>query len=135
MTAELVDWLRARLAEDERLAHEAMRGDGHWEYRDRSDDPDLYPWTVYAPDVRLNAGTGFAPQEALHIAEHDPARVLREVEAKRAVVDRYLKTLADRRLHPGDPALAGALLAWLHAVKLIARPFRHRPGWREEWAL
>ncbi|MEW2051673.1 DUF6221 family protein [Streptomyces sp. NPDC005476] len=41
-------------------------------------------------DFRQVDLTGFHPAIAQHVALHDPARVLREVEAKRRVLDRHV---------------------------------------------
>ena len=87
--SDLVEFLRARLDEDEATARAATVG----------------PWTVNDPEfaeairsadgVDVVAGGrwgGEAPvfastEDALHIARHDPARVLAETEAKRRLVD------------------------------------------------
>jgi hypothetical protein len=63
---------------------------------------------------------------ARHIAEHDPARVLREVEAKRQIVD----LCADMLWHDdrGPDYVSNGTL-WL-----LALPYADRPGYRgEEW--
>jgi hypothetical protein len=90
-----IDFLRARLDEDEAAARAAAdTGDGRW----TRDDP---PWSTPG---RINDGSRDrvivynegAPDadEAAHIARHDPARVLAEVEAKRRVLARH-------RIEPG----------------------------------
>lgn len=53
-----------------------------------------------------------------HIALHDPARVLREVEAKRLLL----------ALHRGCDARC-------YVVKVLALPYMDRPGYRDEWRL
>jgi hypothetical protein len=58
--------------------------------------------------------------EHRHIARWDPARVLAEVEAKRAI-------LAHHELH-AEPFPC-------RTMKLLAQPYADRPGWREEWRL
>lgn len=74
-------------------------------------------------------GTRIAP----HIAAHDPARVLREIDARRKLVERYERALENRRAHPDDLASAGALLALHGAVKLLALPYADRDGYQESW--
>ena len=59
---------------------------------------------------------------AVHISEHDPARVLREIDAKRQIVDRY----AWLREH-GDTGGA----AWI--LQALALPYADRPGYQESW--
>jgi hypothetical protein len=71
-----------------------------------------------------------------HIARHDPARVLREVEARRRLIDQY------EAMRAGAEAAAGTILAGAAkvrlgacemAVKIMALPFSDRPGYRSEW--
>lgn len=60
-------------------------------------------------------------------------QALREVEAKRLILDEYEKALDRRRLFRDDVASAGALLQMVAVVKLLALPFADREGFREEW--
>jgi hypothetical protein len=103
---DLVQWLRAQLDEDERIARENSDGrglaDGFPDYRTYSD------------------GDTAAADE--YIEHFGPARVLREIEAKRRIVDRY----AWLREH-GDTGGT----AWV--LPLLALPYADRPGYREEW--
>lgn len=69
---------------------------------------------------------GFHPSTAAHVARHDPARVLAEVEAKRRLlvhVDLIWK-------HSPSPAEARA---WQHAVRHLALPYAGHPDYRQEW--
>lgn len=86
---------------------------------------------------------------ARHIAEWDPARVLREIDAKRQLLDDYTVTArmrdeaAARIKAAGDHPDAKDLEMWDRAqreaailegpVKLAALPLDDRPGYREEW--
>ncbi|MGW6786913.1 DUF6221 family protein [Streptomyces sp. NPDC054987] len=60
-------------------------------------DQDISPRSCYE---LLGELAGFHPTIALHVALHDPARVLREIEAKRHVLARHLFSPAI-----GDPEL------------------------------
>ena len=98
----------------------------------------VYRWppehhTPYEHDKHWRGFQLDTPEMAAHVAEFDPARVLREVEAKRRILDDYERAFEDRKLHPGDLALAGARLALHGVVKLLALPYSDRPGYREEW--
>ena len=89
---DLLAFLAARLDEDEAAAHAALHGgSGRWE---RYREADLYDL-----DHRLVTTSG----EFAHIIRHDPARVLREAEAKRAILARYEDCLARME----DPAYSG----------------------------
>ncbi|MGW5003094.1 DUF6221 family protein [Streptomyces hydrogenans] len=91
MDQDLVTFLHARLDEEADLARRCG-GDGCGE------------WTVQGHTVDFCRGelAGFHPAIALHVALHDPARVLREVEAKRRVLAR----------HAFSPAIGDPELPW-----------------------
>ncbi|PTR30604.1 hypothetical protein C8K36_102456 [Rhodococcus sp. OK519] len=90
---ELIDFLHARINEDEQTAKEAIEsersGNGTWRAKDDGTGTGLWGYVMsgHYPicghdigDVRM--------AHADHIARHDPARALREVEAKRRVLTR-----------------------------------------------
>ncbi|MFJ4863257.1 DUF6221 family protein [Streptomyces sp. NPDC088748] len=89
MSQDLVTFLHARLDEEADLAR-------------RSDGDGCGEWTAHGHTVDFCQGelSGLHPTIALHVALHDPARVLREIEAKRRVLARHV-------LNPaiGDPEL------------------------------
>lgn len=70
---------------------------------------------------------GFAYRE--HIARHDPARVLAEVDAKRRIIAEYERFAAERRRMMGgwDPGDVSPILA------ALALPYADQPGYRQEW--
>jgi hypothetical protein len=132
--SELVAWLRAQVAEDERVAKRArggrLPGADHWVAGEANAD-----------GVRTEAGTPVTqfswPNEMEHIVRHDPARVLREVAAKRAIVDR----VAEEAAIVGTPRAQAATAQewWLvmqahDVLRLLASVYAGRPGWRSEWA-
>lgn len=92
---ELIAFLNARLDEDEQAAADAaaILGDGDW-------------WRRHT-FVAYSEPNGTPEQVSHHIARHDPARVLADVAAKRAIVaacaynleyEEYGYTLAERVL-------------------------------------
>src|SRR5690606_16638086 len=107
---DIVEFLRARLDEDEAVARECVipAQEGTYVYKPH---PELAEWFydgdeveyVQTPEMRAHKypdrycvtvdSEGLTPSVegdiATHIARHDPARVLREVEAKRRVVDEH----------------------------------------------
>jgi len=124
---DLVQFLRARLDEDERIAQGHQQWSPSWHQDDcvneiRDDENAGTVATVY----RLGDRT--------HIARHDPARVLAEVDAKRRIVDSYERATENRHAHLGDLASAGAFLALHGAVKSLALPYADHPDYRPEWA-
>ena len=134
MTADLITWLRAQLDEDERIAR-ATRGLGKWSaYREGGGDG----WAF--EDESGEGAEAIVGDEttARHNVRHDPARVLREVEAKRRILDEMATTIAGVRqvlvcddaceCGPGDPG------STCHIVRLLALPYADQPGYRREWA-
>ena len=131
----LVEWLRAQLDEDERIARAATPG----------------PWvdqggyvTDVGPRVQVtDYGTQDgepeedSPQgraDSAHIAEHDPARALREIDADRKLLAQFVEVGA-REVDLDDAVeyADGWVNALGLAVRLRASVFSDRPGYREEW--
>ncbi|MEU1193973.1 DUF6221 family protein [Streptomyces sp. NPDC005859] len=79
MSQDLVIFLHARLDEEADLAR-CGDGDGCGTWIARG----------HTVDFCQSELSGFHPTIALHVALHDPARVLREVEAKRRVLARHV---------------------------------------------
>lgn len=126
----VVRFLRARLDEDEQAARVAAPG----------------PWTTMGqrvldaspPSNRLGMGmaVGHAAasadynETADHIARHDPARVLAEVDAKRQALDHYERCA---RHNKGDDAYVLAEGAVGRQVQYMALPYAEHPDYLPEW--
>lgn len=75
------------------------------------------------------------------IAEWDPARVLREIDAKREQIGWCTEVIGDRDLSryeetgslKDDPDALAVMLA-VETLRLLALPYADRPGYRAEWA-
>ncbi|WP_031051159.1 DUF6221 family protein [Streptomyces sp. NRRL F-5650] len=136
MNDEFLQWLREQLDDDERTARAATDG----------------PWTTMGqrvldpspPSNRLGIGmaVGHAAasadynETAEHIARHDPARVLAEVEAKRGVLRQYtdLREQVRNPVSAENRSRARALQGEIGDVlRLLALPYADRPGYRDEW--
>lgn len=135
---DLIEFLRARLAEDEAVARAAADGDGgEWFVGDK--------WGVYraedaAPhdDVeenRLVVHGNVLPQSE-HIARHDPARALREVEAKRRVIERYAEAAAEAAQTDRIAARTWrpVVIVLEPVVKDLTQAYTSHPDYRSEWA-
>lgn len=90
MTADLLDFLRARLDDDERTARaiDDKQEDSGWGI---TTGPSFMPPYELATKFVITphiAAMVHEREAAEHIVRHDPARVLREVAAKRAILDR-----------------------------------------------
>ena len=65
--------------------------------------------------------------DAAHIARHDPARVLAEVDAKRRTLNLH-PLRSDGRICNEDEDIYPC-----ETVRLLALPYADRPGYRQEW--
>lgn len=83
----IVEFLEARLAEDELTAQTAVDGTADWHalytYRDIKDGEGHY---IVLADSRYPTA-----EQAAHIARHNPARVLRQCEAVRMIIAEFLR--------------------------------------------
>lgn len=139
----LVEWLREQLDEDERIASTAdsRRGDGRWWVGAAKwgwGDPNFNTQIVGGGKPLADVDAEYSgPTTAEHIAEHDPDRVLREVAAKRAMVDYYVYKcdLANGHLgHSSDPELAGYHATGMgNALRFLASIYSHREGYDPNW--
>ncbi|MER7077935.1 hypothetical protein SAMN02982929_07189 [Saccharopolyspora kobensis] len=128
MTNELITFIRARLDEDEQIARAASPG----------------PWHTDAEAQEVTAVDGISVCDvfalsnnqlratAHHIARHDPARVLAEVDAKRRIL------ALDETASSWTKGTAGATAGYAHAIlsdtlRLLALPYADHPDYREEW--
>lgn len=149
---DLVRWLGEQLDADERIAREAIRvvgnvpGAANWRFGNAFTDEGGTYWqiTTLTPDVSgvgpvelvgsgMSGGGAHEPEIARHAVEHDPARVLREIEADRALLRQYAEVAAN------DVEDVEYAHGWANAlglaVRLRATVYRDRPGYRaEEWA-
>ncbi|MFE1521553.1 DUF6221 family protein [[Kitasatospora] papulosa] len=117
-----MQFLRDRLAEDEQAARAA-----------------------HAPNWSTDGRTGLhygvedgwmtdalTTADADHIARHDPARVLREVEAKRQLVDKYAQ-VADNDIDEPYEYAYGWANGLGRAVRLLALPYTDHPDYQDTW--
>lgn len=104
-TLTLTDFLLARLAEDEEVAQAAIGSDAEPASR-------ASVWTS------LRSGhPGVCDHGPRGSVEMQPARVLADVEAKRALIAWDAEQPVDRGV-----------------LNILAKPYANHPDWREEWA-
>jgi hypothetical protein len=146
---DIVAFLNARLDEDERHAKQAAAA-GHranprhkWIVEEwRSDNPSAVPTASYVNDEHeMGVAVVNGSYAADHIARHDPARVLRDVAAKRRVLSEVIPeflsceatvrnefdvgSTSDEMWHEGSNML----------LRLMAAPYADHPDYDPTWDL
>lgn len=130
---ELARWLSMQLDEDERIARAAVAA---MERIGSSVGAPVAQWVADhhlvmrqpltdVEEVRIvtDCAAFGGPSAAAHIAEHDPARVLREIEAKRGLLARV----------QNHAAIMGRDEVHNDLLRLLALPYADLPGFQESW--
>lgn len=124
---DLIAFLKAQLDEDEASARQAPGPT--WEHRQIRDEVggEIVVFEDYIavadPDRNTVVLSDVDDDVRPFVLRHDPARVLRDVEAKRRLLQRAESDLADDQW---DEAAQ-------ETVKVLALPYADREGYREEW--
>ncbi|GGV68938.1 hypothetical protein GCM10010294_25190 [Streptomyces griseoloalbus] len=151
---DLVEWLRAQLDEDERIARAA--GGASWEELPVSGWVHTTPLPAsewQPPGYDHHVASAPLVEDRAHIVTHDPARVLREIDAKRQLLNDH--PIVPRTIEPtvingeeiGGPHFPFGCqnchavhdtsevygFGYCFTVKVLALPYADRPGYREEW--
>ena len=156
----IVEFLEARIAEDEAVALKAGGTEAEWLYRDECDretggevvwansrseewlgPAQKEPYVSYDRYVTMDH-EGCLPavdeDDGPHIARHDPARVLREIAAKRELLELHY----DGNPGPGDIHYCGTCHDYYkhdaedwpcETVRVLASTFSDHPDFDEEW--
>jgi hypothetical protein len=142
---DLRDFIAARLEEDEATARAAC-WDGHddslaaqWDCGEEKGGRYWWVGDQWDDGVVKTSGDAGAPAgQAAHIARHDPARVLREVAAKREMLAHAERSLADvdklegMGVQPAEVFTIRAPAEWM--LSILAAPYEGHPDYRKEWA-
>lgn len=129
---DIIEFLKARYAEEEAAAKAA--GSASW--------TDYVPGMVLVdPKARAENKHAFGRQGYIasaerdgiraHIALHDPARVLREIAAKHAILLQYTDAVTDWEEEREAPDGVGALEA---VVRRMAGVYADHPDYQQKWA-
>jgi hypothetical protein len=123
--SDLLEFIEARLTEDEQTAFAAI-----------AEVEQGASWLAITDDVWKRAVFD-ADRIADHMARHDPARVLRDVEATRAVL-RMREAMALGLEAADGTLLAGAarvrLGAYDNVLQALATAWSDHEAYRSEWA-
>lgn len=125
---DLVTFLRARLDEDE----QAIEAPETWTEFDETQGTRRVD--VDHSFERVTACT--RAWRGVHIARHDPARVLREVDAKRRLLDEHQP--GTQEYVDGDVCMACTLTGDgpyypCATLRLLALPYSDHPDYQETW--
>jgi hypothetical protein len=142
MTDGIVEFIKAQLDLDERIARNAP-GE-HWEPQTEAwpESPEARVWTESATGREVEVCEAIGVFAAAHIARHDPAAVLVEIEAKRYLLEWCAEVTAhfdwSTLNQPGslkhDPN-ARATHTAVVALQSMAAPYAGRPGFKPGWRL
>lgn len=138
MTADLVAFLQARLDEQAAAAVAAGGTGAVWQalgtglYSASSPHDDIPPLATTGPEV---GGSDEDAARAEHIALHDPAQVLREVEATRGLLKQYTAPGTSAGIPDSiDGSTAGMQRRAVGmAVRHLAQAHADHPDYRPEW--
>ena len=132
----IVDFIRARLDEDEQVARAASPG--QWHANEESDEVLAEDGITVADGFALSGRQLRATTE--HIARHDPARVLAEIDAKRRLLTLAFQNAAVIDGEWGCGHDAEAIEAHMcdpvdeiPELRALALPYSDHPDYREEW--
>ena len=129
--SDVIKFLSARLSEDEVAAHAAAdkQGGSVWAITD-------IPYEGICVWAELDV-PGETSEVTDHLARHDPARVLREVASKRAILQAYGRAPSASShisafVRGQDAGYAEALA---DTLRHLASAYSDHPDYRQEWAL
>ena len=149
-TEDVITFLNARLDEDEAAAMAATGTAWAWEATGDKDNS----WAaghVESEDGcplsgEIEHGQGIVIDgvcesingnlaDAAHIARHDPARALREVAFKRAMLSMFLDAFGNRLNMTIYGAVGGFTMNGDWVLRQMAAVYSDHPDYRQEWAL
>lgn len=129
---DLVTFVRARLDERTALAGFADDAAGlDWEAGSPTG-----PWSVSSNELPAGelVATGLLEECSDFVAANDPDYVLRDIAAKRAIVDELERNPALVG-DPKDPLHNMAHAHWVQAVRHLAAIDQDHPDYQQEWKL
>jgi len=118
----VTEFLHARIAEDESLAHEAIDDHPHW----LADGPDIEQYEGGVSSGLLTNSR--RPQANPHIANWDPARVLAECQAKRVTI-----RACERGLEVDIACQEGHSWQFETVLYALAAVYADHPDYQDEW--
>lgn len=131
---DLTAFITARLDEDEAAAHEAVQETtGRWTAREAGWSGGLGVEDECGALILPASVPGPSPQYP-HIARHDPARVLRDIDADRKLLAEHDRITGSVARYRNGENIA-ALVAIQTAVRIRAARFSDHHDYRAGWAI
>lgn len=137
----ITDFLLARIAEDEAAARAATFGLWEWVGDPRKDEAFLLARdgdaVVSAYGMHTEGYIECSDADRAHITRNQPARVLAECAAKRAILGSLTSTAAAhaKETHLGQKlVLAGMDTGLRLALQYLTLPYSEHPDYDPEWA-
>ncbi|MFD5317527.1 DUF6221 family protein [Streptomyces sp. NPDC127098] len=132
---DLIAFVRARLDEDEEIAKAptgAAWAQANWDYHENEIGGEAH---VDLGTNHLDATSSLNQLEMRHVARHDPARVLREIEAKRRLLDMYDSPETSPALPDSFNRFARDITrSFLGDIfRQLATVWAYHPDYRQEW--
>ncbi|MBM4683829.1 hypothetical protein GS532_07805 [Rhodococcus hoagii] len=143
--SDIVEFLRARLDEDEQTATAATSAtfgeDPTWTSKDDGTGEQTHGYVM----ADHTAICGHDSDDVLlpiadHIARNDPARVLREVEVKRAILTQeeaaraHYEHIKSSVTYPVETPI-GQVVALATVIRHLAAVYSDHPDYQQEWAI
>jgi hypothetical protein len=136
LTLKIEDFLRDRLDEDQKVAEYAMRStpgypdDGVWamdpEY------PSDFGCRIEGQGITIYDEGGHDEYQAAHIARHDPASTLVDLQSKREILADYVNVVAlGDVLH--NPVNSMVTKVMLRQIRHLASVYSDHPDYDQEW--
>jgi hypothetical protein len=131
--ASIVEFLEARIAEDEAIATVASPGPWIWKGDASEDEASLYDsndaLVLSAYGMHTQGFLECSGENAAHIARHDPARALADCEAKWQILK--LHVVFGEHNNPRARAMWQATGG---VLKILAGAYKDHPDYQQEWA-
>jgi hypothetical protein len=134
--SDLIAFLAARLNEVEATAKAVQDRSDPWPGQWVADgNHALRTYNGWVLATSIPVGSEFAPGVLEHITLHDPADVLRDVEADRKLLAAYAEVAGMDRDDPEPEYAFGRAAGLGEAVRLRAARFSDHPDFQQEWKL
>ncbi|WHT21000.1 DUF6221 family protein [Crossiella sp. CA-258035] len=133
MASDLVAFVRVRLDEDEQIATDASGASWAEPWRGATWHAGETNRIGVLRDDGIPVCGHSWPSQMDHIARHDPARALREVAAKRRIVDAVVATW-NASCDPTDDFWVGLAPTQTATLRLLASCWSDHPDFRQEWS-